>query len=122
MFPFGQVLFNVSGTQDKPATNVSIHGLTLRDTAFTYMDPHGLPSGGDWGLQKQVSSGLTLFQGHIYFPLCVMHPSSLLVLQRQVRCGLTLMFCFMRAAFDQQRNASTLSKIVNRSRFLPPSP
>ena len=28
-------------------------GLTLRDTAYTYLEPHGLPSGGDWALQKQ---------------------------------------------------------------------
>ena len=34
-------LFTVVGTQDKPVRDVSISGLTLRDTAYTYMDPHG---------------------------------------------------------------------------------
>ena len=27
---------------------MAIKGITLRDTAVTYFDPHGLPSGGDW--------------------------------------------------------------------------
>ena len=48
-----KVLFNISGTKDAPAHHVAISGVTLRDTAYTYFDPHGLPSGGDWGLQKQ---------------------------------------------------------------------
>jgi len=48
-----KILFNVVGTQEKPATHVAIKGITLQDTVYTYMDPHGLPSGGDWGLQKQ---------------------------------------------------------------------
>ena len=48
-----KVLFNISGTKQKPAHHVAITGVTLRDTAYTYFDPHGLPSGGDWALQKQ---------------------------------------------------------------------
>ena len=24
----------------------------MRDTSYTYMDPHGLPSGGDWGMTR----------------------------------------------------------------------
>ena len=36
-----------------PAHHIAIQGITLRDTAYTYFDPHGLPSGGDWALQKQ---------------------------------------------------------------------
>jgi hypothetical protein len=47
------VLFNVTGTQSKPAHNITISGLTIRDTAHTFFEPHGLPSGGDWGLEKQ---------------------------------------------------------------------
>jgi hypothetical protein len=35
-----------------PVTDVSILGLGLRDTAYTYMDPHSLPSGGDWALER----------------------------------------------------------------------
>jgi len=48
-----KVLFNITGSQQHPARDIKITGLTLRDTAFTYFDPHGLPSGGDWALQKQ---------------------------------------------------------------------
>ena len=48
-----KVLFNVSGTKQEPAHHIAITGVTLRDTAYTYFDPHGLPSGGDWALQKQ---------------------------------------------------------------------
>jgi len=31
---------------------VSFHGITFRDTALTYMDPHGTPSGGDWAVTR----------------------------------------------------------------------
>ena len=48
-----KVLFNITGTKQQPAHHVAIKGVTLRDTVYTYFDPHGLPSGGDWGLQKQ---------------------------------------------------------------------
>ena len=54
-----KVLINISGNQSHPVRNVSISGLVLRDTAYTYMDPHGLPSGGDWALQKQGAITLT---------------------------------------------------------------
>ena len=50
------MLLNYSGTQAKPVTDVSIRGITLRDTAYTYFAPHGTPSGGDWGLQKTGAS------------------------------------------------------------------
>lgn len=40
-----KVLLNYSGSQSKPITNVSVRGMTLRDTAYTYLDPHGAPSG-----------------------------------------------------------------------------
>ena len=48
-----KVLINITGTQDQPVQNITITGLTFRDASYTYMDPHGLPSGGDWALQKQ---------------------------------------------------------------------
>ena len=42
-------LFNVSGaSQVDPVRNLSFIGLTFRDTAPTYMAPHGTPPGGDW--------------------------------------------------------------------------
>ena len=34
------------------ARGVSIKGLTIRDARYTYLDPHGMPSGGDWALQR----------------------------------------------------------------------
>jgi hypothetical protein len=48
-----RVLFNITGSQAAPAHHIAIKGLTLRDTSYAYFEPHGLPSGGDWGLQKQ---------------------------------------------------------------------
>jgi hypothetical protein len=39
---------------------VSLLGLGLRDTAYTYMDPHGIPSGGDWTLER---SAVVLLEG-----------------------------------------------------------
>jgi hypothetical protein len=50
--PTVQVLFNISGTQATPVSGVTITGLTFRDAAPTFMEPHGMPSGGDWCLQK----------------------------------------------------------------------
>lgn len=38
-------LFNITGSMENPVTDITIRGLGLRDTAYTYMDPHGIPSG-----------------------------------------------------------------------------
>ena len=46
-------LFNISASQKSPTKNVTIRGLTLRDTAHTYLDDHGLPTGGDWAIARQ---------------------------------------------------------------------
>lgn len=40
-----KVLFNVSGTAAAPAKDITIKGVQIRDTALTWLDPHGLPSG-----------------------------------------------------------------------------
>ena len=53
-----KVLINITGSKETPAHHLAIRGLTLRDTAYTYMDAHGLPSGGDWALQH--SGAVTL--------------------------------------------------------------
>jgi hypothetical protein len=50
--PGSKVLVNVSGSQAAPVVNVSFAGLVFRDAAATYLDPHGLPSGGDWALAR----------------------------------------------------------------------
>ena len=61
-----RVLFNVSGSMENPVKNTKIRGLTIKDARFTFLDPHGLPSGGDWALQRsgavftQNSDGLTI--------------------------------------------------------------
>lgn len=60
-----KVLINATGSQADPVVNVSIGGLVLRDTAYTYMDPHGLPSGGDWALQKQGAITLVGTEGTV---------------------------------------------------------
>ena len=52
-----KILLNYTGTQEKPITNISVRGVTIRDTAYTYLDPHGAPSGGDWGLQPVKKAG-----------------------------------------------------------------
>jgi len=50
--PTLQTLAAIRGTQVDPVCNVSFHGVTFRDAAYTYMEPHGVPSGGDWALQR----------------------------------------------------------------------
>ena len=50
--PTLQTLAAIRGTMVEPIRNVSFHGVTLRDAAYTYMEPHGVPSGGDWALQR----------------------------------------------------------------------
>jgi hypothetical protein len=50
--PQKYVLVNASGTKWKPVTNVSLSGITYRSTAYTYMKPHGVPSAGDWALDR----------------------------------------------------------------------
>ena len=36
----------------EPVEDITIRGVNFRDTAYTYMDPHGMPSGGDWALER----------------------------------------------------------------------
>lgn len=47
-----KVLVDVTGTMADPVKDITLSGLGFRDTAQTYLDPHGMPSGGDWGLQR----------------------------------------------------------------------
>ena len=41
------------GGEDEPVRGVTIRGITIRDAGATYLEPHGMPSGGDWGLQRR---------------------------------------------------------------------
>mmetsp|Transcript_67792 Transcript_67792/g.107564 ORF Transcript_67792/g.107564 Transcript_67792/m.107564 type:complete len:816 (-) Transcript_67792:152-2599(-) len=47
-----KVLLNYTGSMAKPVENQVIRGVTLQDTELTYLDDHGMPSGGDWALQR----------------------------------------------------------------------
>eukprot|EP01083_Nonionella_stella_P003656 10523_1 len=55
-----KILFNLTGTQSNSVRNIVFEGLEFRDTPYTYMDTHGLPSGGDWAIQRQ---GAITFEG-----------------------------------------------------------
>ena len=35
-----------------PAKNITVRGIGFRDAGYTYLAPHGAPSGGDWGMQS----------------------------------------------------------------------
>lgn len=47
-----QVLFNISGSQWNPVRDLTIDGITFKAASHTYMVPHGVPSGGDWALDR----------------------------------------------------------------------
>ena len=47
-----RALLSHVGTKARPAVGLTVRGLTLRDTLRTDLDPHGMPSGGDWALQR----------------------------------------------------------------------
>jgi hypothetical protein len=55
-----KVLVNATGTMANPVKNQVIAELIFRDTQYTYLDPHGMPSGGDWGLER---SGALYLEG-----------------------------------------------------------
>jgi hypothetical protein len=48
-------LMTVSGTQANPVKGLHIEGIGFRDTAWTMMQPHGVPSGGDWALERMAA-------------------------------------------------------------------
>lgn len=50
--PGVQVLVNITGTQWKPVKGVQVKGLRFSAAAPTYMMPYGVPSGGDWALDR----------------------------------------------------------------------
>ena len=55
-----KTLIVINGTMSEPVEDVTIRGVNFRDTAYTYMDPHGMPSGGDWALERM---GALFFEG-----------------------------------------------------------
>lgn len=50
--PQKHVLVNASGTQWAPVKDVSLKGVRFTASAYTYMMPHGVPSAGDWALDR----------------------------------------------------------------------
>lgn len=50
--PNTQVLLNMTGTQWDPVTDVNIANMTITATGATYMERHGVPSAGDWALDR----------------------------------------------------------------------
>lgn len=70
--PTIQTLLRLNGTQARPVSNVSIINIGFRDASPTYMEPHGVPSGGDWALERTAAlfasgtSGLTVSKCEFY--------------------------------------------------------
>jgi hypothetical protein len=50
--PRKQVLVNLTGTQWKPVKDVKLTNVRYTATAPTYMERHGVPSAGDWALDR----------------------------------------------------------------------
>lgn len=50
-----KTLFSIQGTQASPVRDITITGLRLTGAALTFFDPHGVPSGGDWALQRSAA-------------------------------------------------------------------
>merc|ERR1719266_521512 len=47
------ILINATGdSQKNPIKGLTIRGIGFRDTAPTMLEPHGVPSGGDWALER----------------------------------------------------------------------
>jgi len=50
--PQKQVLVNMTGTQWNPITDVNLKNIKYTASSYTYMMPHGVPSAGDWALDR----------------------------------------------------------------------
>jgi hypothetical protein len=57
-----QVLVNATGTQWNPVTSLTLQGITFTASAPTFMNPHGVPSAGDWALER---TGAIFLQGTV---------------------------------------------------------
>ena len=47
-----RTLVNITGTQWRPVRDVQTSGVTFAASRYTYMDKHGVPSAGDWALDR----------------------------------------------------------------------
>ena len=70
--PTIQTLLRLNGTQAAPVKDVRITNIGFRDAAPTYMEPHAVPSGGDWALERTAAlfatgtTGLTVSKCSFY--------------------------------------------------------
>eukprot|EP01052_Picozoa_sp_SAG31_P032784 SAG31_NODE_3630_length_4049_cov_2.174684_3_plen_246_part_00 len=62
------VLVNISGTKENPVHRMAIQNLTLQDASYTYLDAHGMPSGGDWSLQHTAAITVSGSDGLVVGP------------------------------------------------------
>lgn len=54
--PTLRTLFNVTAeSRWNPVTNVTLRGITMTGTRYTYMDPHGVPSAGDFAIARSAA-------------------------------------------------------------------
>lgn len=58
--PILKTILEVRAHQSEPLLGLQLINLTFAHAAATYFDPHGVPSGGDWALQR---SGALFFEG-----------------------------------------------------------
>eukprot|EP01084_Bolivina_argentea_P213764 362959_1 len=61
-----KVLMNFTGNMTNPIKNIELKGMIFKDTAYTYLDAHGMPSGGDWAMQR---TGSIYIEGSEYFKI-----------------------------------------------------
>lgn len=45
-------LLRVNASQESPVRNLTISGIGFKDSAPSFMEPHAVPSGGDWALER----------------------------------------------------------------------
>lgn len=62
--PQKQVLVNASGTQWNAVKNVTLQGIKFSASSYTYMMPHGVPSAGDWALDRYAAVFLQGTEGY----------------------------------------------------------
>ena len=48
-------LINITGSGDELASNIFFGGITFATSARSTYSPHGVPSGGDWGLERDAA-------------------------------------------------------------------
>eukprot|EP01060_Flectonema_neradi_P015227 TRINITY_DN218_c1_g1_i9.p1 TRINITY_DN218_c1_g1~~TRINITY_DN218_c1_g1_i9.p1 ORF type:complete len:814 (+),score=246.12 TRINITY_DN218_c1_g1_i9:42-2444(+) len=53
--PTVKTAFNLTASRWNPIRDVTIRGLTITAFRYTYMEPHGVPSGGDWALDRMAA-------------------------------------------------------------------